>query len=80
MDPSTDPSIPPIVPRHDLGRQLRQWTAGTADVDEHMGGFRLRVTDTAGFPWAVVFASLLRHEFRVYVNRRDAALVIEASA
>lgn len=51
----------------------------TGDVAESMGGFRIRIFHTRAFPWDEVMKTLVYHDFRVFVTRHKADLIIEAS-
>ena len=55
-------------------------TIGALTTLEEMGGFRLKVYHTLGFPWAEVFKLLLYRDFKVDVRRQKADIFIEARA
>jgi hypothetical protein len=71
---------PPVAnPTADVGEQLRAFIGDTGDVQECMGGYRIKVDHTRAFPWDDVFKALLYREFKVYVTRHKADLFIEAT-
>lgn len=67
---------PPSV---DVAESLRHAMGDTGDLQETLGGFRIKVHHTRAFPWAEVFKTLLFRDFKVYVTRHNAELLIEAS-
>ncbi len=75
-----NPQNPPgSVPSIDVGEQLRHLIGDTGSVTEALGGYRLAVFHTTGFPWAEVFKVLLYRDFKVNVGRTKADLYIEAT-
>jgi hypothetical protein len=71
---------PPVTnPAADLGEILAYLVGDTGVVQESMGGFRIKVFHTRGFPWDDVFKALLYRNFRVYLTRHKADILIEAS-
>jgi hypothetical protein len=72
--------VPPVSnPGIDVAQLLRTLMGDTGDLQEAMGGFRIKVYHTRAFPWSDVFKTLLYRDFRVYVTRHKADLLIEAS-
>ena len=71
----------PLVtnPGMDVAVLLRHVMGDTGDLQEVMGGFRIRVFHMRGFPWAEVFQALLYRDFRVSVTRHKADISIEAA-
>jgi hypothetical protein len=51
----------------------------TGDVQELMGGFRIRIHHAKAFPWDQVLRALLYRDFRVTVTRHKADITIEAA-
>lgn len=71
---------PPFVaPTIDVAETLRYLMGDTGDLQESLGGFRIRVHHTRAFPWADVFKILLFRDFKVYVTRHKADISIEAT-
>ena len=66
-------------PTLDVAERLERLMGDTGDVREQLGGFRIRVYHAGAFPWADVFRTLLYRDFRIYVTRNKADLVIEAA-
>jgi len=51
----------------------------TGEVIHSMGGFKIRIFHTRAFPWDDVLKTLVYHDFKVFVTRHKADLIIEAS-
>jgi len=76
----SQPKEPPVTnPGVDVAELLRYLMGDTGDLHDAAGGFRIRVFHATGFPWPEVFKALLYRDFRVYVTRHKADLVIEAT-
>lgn len=74
------PKIPPVTNPHvDLGEILSYLVGETGQVQEAMGGFKIKIFHTRAFPWDEVLKALLYRDFRVYVTRHKADLFVEAS-
>lgn len=59
--------------------EVLTWLIGdTGIVTERMGGYRIKIFHTRGFPWDEVFKALLYRDFKVYVTREKADIFIEA--
>jgi hypothetical protein len=63
----------------DVAESLRHAMGDTGDLQETLGGFRIRIHHTRSFPWGEVFKTLLFRDFKVYVTRQQAELFIEAN-
>ncbi|CAN5436878.1 hypothetical protein BH10PLA1_BH10PLA1_04050 [soil metagenome] len=75
-----NPKEPPVTnPGIDVAELLRYLMGDTGDLQDAAGGFRIRVFHASGFPWAEVFKALVYRDFRVYVTRHKADLLIEAT-
>jgi hypothetical protein len=76
-----EPHKPPDVsnPGVDVAELLRHLMGDTGDLVESLGGFKIKVHHTRAFPWGEVFKTLLYRDFRVYVTRRKAEILIEAT-
>ena len=71
---------PPVEnPAVDVAEMLRYMMGDTGDLQESMGGFRIRIFHIRAFPWGEVCKTLVFHDFKVYVTRHKAELFIEAS-
>jgi hypothetical protein len=71
---------PPFVsPTVDVAETLSFLMGDTGDLQESLGGFRIRIFHARGFPWADVFKILLFRDFKVYVTRHKADIFIEAT-
>ena len=71
---------PPVMnPGEDVAELLSHLMGDTGELREVMGGFRIRVFHTRGFPWAEVFKTLVYRDFKVYVTNHKADLMIEAT-
>jgi len=72
---------PPAVtnPGADVGDALAYYIGHTGTIEPAMGGYRIRVHHTRGFPWDEVFKALLYRGFKVYVTNAKADLIIEAA-
>ncbi|HVT90939.1 MAG TPA: hypothetical protein VHD56_18950 [Tepidisphaeraceae bacterium] len=74
------PKVPPVIsPGVDIAESLRFLMGDTGDLQESMGGFRIRIYHLRAFPWDEVFKALLYRDFRVYVVRHKADIFIEAT-
>ena len=62
----------------DASEELNWLIGDTGAVQDWMGGYKIKVFHTRGFPWDDVFKSLLYRNFKVYVTRHKADLFIEA--
>jgi len=70
---------PPVLnPTRDVGEELTYLVGDTGSVTDVMGGYRIKVDHTRGFPWDDVFKVLLYRGFKVYVTNRKADLYVEA--
>jgi hypothetical protein len=73
-------NIPPVTnPNVDVAELLRFMMGDTGDLQEFMGGFRIRIYHAKAFPWDQVLRALLFRDFRVSVARHKADIFIEAS-
>ena len=70
---------PVMNPNVDVAESLRYMMGDTGDLQSSMGGFRIKVYHTRAFPWGEVLKTLVYLDFRVYVTRHKADLIIEAS-
>ncbi len=70
---------PFVNPGVDVVESLRHIMGDTGDLQESMGGFRIRVYHVRAFPWGEVCKALLYRDFKVYVTRHKADLFIEAA-
>jgi hypothetical protein len=68
----TNPSV-------DIAEVLEQLMGDTGGIQPLMGGFRIKVYHLTGFPWGEVMRQLVYRDFRVYVTRHKADLLIEAT-
>ncbi len=66
-------------PGVDVAESLRYMMGDTGDLQESMGGFRIKIYHVRAFPWGEVFKALLYRDFKVYVTRHKADLYIEAA-
>ena len=74
------PKLPPVTnPGVDVAELLRYLIGDTGVLQESMGGFRIKIHHTRMFPWDEVFKALLYRDFKVYVTRQKADLLIEAA-
>ena len=74
------PKTPPVInPGVDLADHLRFLLGETGQLQEVMGGFKIRIYHTRAFPWDDVFKALLYRDFKVFVQRHKADLFIEAA-
>ena len=72
--------VPPVTnPSVDVGEMLRYLMGDTGGINEALGGYRIKVYHTRGFPWDEVFKTLLYRDFKVYVTRHKADIYIEAT-
>jgi hypothetical protein len=69
---------PFLNPGVDVVEALRYMMGDTGDLQEQMGGFRIRIHHVRAFPWGEVCKTLVFHDFKVYVTRYKADLLIEA--
>jgi hypothetical protein len=73
-------NIPPVSnPNVDVAELLRYMMGDTGDLQELMGGFRIRIYHAKAFPWDQVLRALLFRDFRVSVTRHKADIFIEAA-
>jgi hypothetical protein len=72
-------SSPFLNPGVDVAESLRYLMGDTGDLQEYMGGFRIKVYHIRAFPWGEVFKMLVYRDFKVYVTRHKADLFIEAA-
>jgi len=79
MPPQQPKELPVTNPGVDIAELLRYVMGDTGDLQERMGGFRIKIYHTRGFPWDEVFRALLYRDFRVTVTRHKADIFIEAS-
>jgi hypothetical protein len=71
--------IPPVThPTVDVGEQLARFIGDTGTVHDVLGGYRIHVHHTRGFPWDDVFKLLLYREFQVSLGHTKADIFIEA--
>jgi hypothetical protein len=66
-------------PDGDVAEALRFMMGDTGELGESMGGFRIKVFHGRAFPWDQVFKTLLYRDFKVYVTRHKADVIIEAA-
>ncbi len=75
----SDKKIPPVLfPTRDVGDEIAWLIAETGEIHPLMGGYKIKVFHTRGFPWDDVFKALLFRDFKVYVTRHKADFFIEA--
>ena len=75
----SDKKVPPVLfPTRDVGEEISWLIAETGEVQSLMGGYKIKIFHTRGFPWDDVFKALLFRDFKVYVTRHKADLFIEA--
>ena len=73
-------NVPPVTnPGVDVAELLRFTMGDTGDVQELMGGFRIKIYHAKAFPWDQVLRALLYRDFRVSVTRHKADITIEAA-
>ena len=73
-------NVPPVTnPGVDVAELLRFTMGDTGDVQELMGGFRIKIYHARAFPWDQVLRALLYRDFRVSVTRNKADIFIEAA-
>jgi len=77
MNAKNDPPV--MNPNVDVAESLRYIIGDTGELQDTMGGFRIKVFHTRAFPWGEVFKALAYRDFRVYVTRSKADLLIEAN-
>ena len=70
---------PFLNPGVDVVESLRYMMGDTGELQESMGGFRIKVFHVRAFPWGDVCKTLLYHDFKVYVTRHKADIFIEAA-
>ncbi len=71
--------VPPVThPGVDVGEELMRYIGDTGAVQDVLGGYRIHVYHTRGFPWDDVFKLLLYREFKVNLGHHKADLYIEA--
>lgn len=66
-------------PTRDVSEELKWLMADTGDLHPFMGGYKIKIFHTRGFPWDDVMKALLYRNFKVYVTRHKADLFIEAT-
>lgn len=70
----------PVTDAHvDISDVLKFLISDTGTIQHALGGFKIKIFHTRGFPWDDVFKALLYRDYRVYVTRHKADLFIEAS-
>lgn len=70
----------PVTDAHvDISDVLKSLIGDTGTIQHALGGFKIKIFHTRGFPWDEVFKALLYRDYRVYVTRHKADLFIEAS-
>jgi hypothetical protein len=75
----TTDTLPPVInPTMDVGELLTEVIADTATCDVVPGGYRVRVHHLGSFPWDAVFKALLFRDYKVFVARQKADVLIEA--
>jgi hypothetical protein len=62
----------------DIAEHLARLVGRTGSIVPVMGGFQIRVSLAAAFPFAMVLTALVRRNFRVDVAQRESGLLIEA--
>ena len=73
-------NVPPVTnPGVDVAELLRFTMGDTGDLQERMGGFRIKIYHARAFPWDQVLRALLYRDFRVSVTRNKADIFIEAA-
>ena len=73
--------LPQVInPTMDVGEILVELVGDTATCETVAGGFRLRVHHLRSFPWDEVFKALLFRDYKVFVARQKADVLIEAQA
>jgi hypothetical protein len=78
--PLPEPKVPPVTnPTVDVAELLRYMMGDTGDLQELMGGFRIKIYHAKAFPWDQVLRALLYRDFRVSVIRQKADILIEAA-
>jgi hypothetical protein len=63
----------------DLSEELKWLMADTGELQDWMGGYRIKIFHSRAFPWDDVFKALLYRNFKVQVTRQKADLFIEAT-
>jgi hypothetical protein len=66
-------------PGTDVSDQLHYLIGDTGAINAVMGGYRIKIYHTRGFPWDDVFKLLLYRGFKVYVTNQKADIFIEAT-
>ncbi len=67
-----------IDPNIDVGQELARLVGQAGSIENVMGGFRIKVLSTRGFPWEDVVRLLLYRDFKVDVRLQKPDLLIEA--
>jgi hypothetical protein len=70
---------PFLNPGVDVAEALHYLMGDTGELQESMGGFRIKIYHVRAFPWGEVCKTLLFRDFKVYVTRHKADLFIEAA-
>ena len=79
MASAANNKAPPVTnPTVDVGEEIAELIGDTGELQESMGGYRIKVYHTGAFPWADVFKVLLFRDFKVYVTRHKADFFVEA--
>ena len=79
MTPASSGKVPPVRnPTVDVADELRYLIGETGELQDAMGGYRIKIFHTRAFPWDDVFKTLLYRGFKVYVTNHKADLFIEA--
>jgi hypothetical protein len=74
----TPNKIAPVTnPSADVGQTLAWYIGDTGVLSESMGGYRIRVMHSRGFPYDEIFKTVLYRGFKVYVTNHKADIIIE---
>ena len=74
----TTDTLPPVInPTMDVGEILKELIGDTATCVPVTGGYTLRVHHLRSFPWDDVFKALLFRDYKVFVARQKADVLIE---
>ncbi len=72
-------NTPPVInPTVDVGELLSEVIGDTGAVQSFLGGYRIRVFHTGAFPWEEAVKVLVFRDFKIYITRKKAEIVIEA--
>jgi hypothetical protein len=66
------------MPSLDIAHQLARLVGSAGAVQNFMGGFRIRIYQTAAFPFDAIFKTLLSRNYQVYVTDANRAYSLEA--